>query len=171
VEIYRAAYSLIQDDDVLQRSLKAEGLLIVPDLDNKNMRHGKKPLLQLFNSFDDEISFIRNDIHRMLENGIDRRQIAVLHRHTRGKRRLEKELKGCQVNINTFHSYKGLEFNVVYLSQVQETFQHVNSKEEESQERRLCYMAMTRSREELYMNYEGKLPTEWKRVAENADSI
>ena len=57
----------------------------------------------------------------------------------------------------TMHAAKGLEFPVVFMPGMEETiFPHSRALYDQSEmeeERRLCYVGMTRAREELYMLY------------------
>jgi len=77
----------------------------------------------------------------------------------------ELSLKGNQeekgsdeecVRLMTFHNGKGLEFDVVFLVGMEEDlFPHLNAKESEAsleEERRLCYVGMTRAKEHLYLS-------------------
>jgi len=61
------------------------------------------------------------------------------------------------VTVMTLHSAKGLEFPVVFITGVEEgIFPHsrsLNSSEELEEERRLCYVGMTRAKERLYLTY------------------
>ncbi len=61
------------------------------------------------------------------------------------------------VTLMTIHAAKGLEFPVVFMAGLEETiFPHSRALYEQAEmeeERRLCYVAMTRAREELYMSY------------------
>lgn len=60
-----------------------------------------------------------------------------------------------RVTLMTIHSVKGLEFDNVFITGLEEgLFPHINamnSKGEIEEERRLCYVAITRARERLYI--------------------
>lgn len=62
-----------------------------------------------------------------------------------------------RLNLMTIHNGKGLEFKVTFLVGLEEDlFPHVNSKdslEQIEEERRLCYVGMTRAKESLYLSY------------------
>jgi DNA helicase-2/ATP-dependent DNA helicase PcrA len=73
-----------------------------------------------------------------------------------------KDEKGKKnaVNMMTLHAAKGLEFKVVFMVGMEEgLFPHSRSmmdKNELEEERRLCYVGMTRAREKLYLTYARK---------------
>jgi DNA helicase-2/ATP-dependent DNA helicase PcrA len=64
---------------------------------------------------------------------------------------------GDSVTLMTLHAAKGLEFPVVFMTGMEESiFPHSRAlydQNEMEEERRLCYVGMTRAREELYMIY------------------
>lgn len=64
------------------------------------------------------------------------------------------------VNLMTLHAAKGLEFKVVFMVGMEEgLFPHSRSmmdKNELEEERRLCYVGMTRARKKLYLTYSRK---------------
>jgi DNA helicase-2/ATP-dependent DNA helicase PcrA len=68
---------------------------------------------------------------------------------------LLSEGKGA-VTLMTLHSAKGLEFSVVFMAGMEEgVFPHARSlseDEELEEERRLCYVGMTRAKERLYLS-------------------
>lgn len=174
-EIYQAAYEVIRHDEILRRSLEEQLSLTLeePDLTSQYLRSGPRPELRCFPSAEAEFSFIRMEIERLLQRGFDSEEIVVLHRRRPGVRRLKRQLPGLGVEVTTCHALKGLEFEVVFLSQMQETFSDDAeiSEEQVSEERRLVYMAMTRARQRLYLNYEGRWPQPLKSVLGYVDRV
>ncbi|HSX46338.1 MAG TPA: UvrD-helicase domain-containing protein [Candidatus Saccharimonadia bacterium] len=67
------------------------------------------------------------------------------------------DFSGDAVTLMTLHAAKGLEFPVVFMSGMEESiFPHSRALYDQSEmeeERRLCYVGMTRAKEELYMTY------------------
>jgi DNA helicase-2/ATP-dependent DNA helicase PcrA len=65
------------------------------------------------------------------------------------------DAKGDAVTLMTLHAAKGLEFPVVFMIGMEETiFPHSRALYDQSEmeeERRLCYVGMTRAKEELYL--------------------
>ena len=65
-----------------------------------------------------------------------------------------------RLTLMTLHSAKGLEFPVVFMAGMEEgLFPHSRSKDDPEameEERRLCYVGMTRARERLYLSYAEK---------------
>jgi len=73
--------------------------------------------------------------------------------------KLESTLEEGKVSLITLHSVKGLEFEVVFLVGMEEgILPHYNAttKEEIQEERRLCYVGITRAKEKLYLSYAAK---------------
>ncbi len=70
----------------------------------------------------------------------------------------EKEDDGNKVNLMTMHASKGLEFRIVYLAGIEDDVIPSSRALEENaknidEERRLFYVAITRAREKLVINY------------------
>lgn len=63
----------------------------------------------------------------------------------------------AQISLLTIHNAKGLEFPVVFLAGMEEgLFPHSRALQDDNQmeeERRLCYVGMTRARQQLYMTW------------------
>lgn len=66
-----------------------------------------------------------------------------------------RDSSALAVTLMTFHAAKGLEFPVVFMVGMDETIfpssRSVDSTEALDEERRLCYVGMTRAKEELYL--------------------
>jgi len=69
------------------------------------------------------------------------------------------DFSGDAITLMTLHAAKGLEFPVVFMIGLEETiFPHSRALYDESEmeeERRLCYVGMTRARQELYLLHAG----------------
>jgi DNA helicase-2/ATP-dependent DNA helicase PcrA len=69
----------------------------------------------------------------------------------------EMKDESARVTLMTLHSAKGLEFPAVFLTGMEEgVFPHarsMNDEDEIEEERRLCYVGLTRARERLYLSY------------------
>jgi DNA helicase-2/ATP-dependent DNA helicase PcrA len=67
------------------------------------------------------------------------------------------DFNGDAVTLMTLHAAKGLEFPVVFMVGMEESIlphsRALYDQSEMEEERRLCYVGMTRAREELYMAY------------------
>ncbi len=69
---------------------------------------------------------------------------------------LDQDARGQAVTLMTVHAAKGLEFDTVFVTGLEEeVFPHFNSKEEAAleEERRLAYVAITRGKERVYLSY------------------
>jgi len=69
----------------------------------------------------------------------------------------ELSSKKDAVNLMTLHSAKGLEFDVVFIAGLEQGilphWKSLNSQEELEEERRLCYVGITRAKKDLYLLY------------------
>jgi hypothetical protein len=160
-EIFEAAYSVVRDDkELIQQLVEETGLTIAPDLASEHMRSGPRPLLRKFGSLAEEIDYVKNEILMLRREGLAAEDIALFCRRRAGVNRLMQAFRGTGVRVSTFHGPKGLEYEAVFLCQMQETFapDEMDSEQAVSKERRLVYMAMTRARERLYLCYQGRWP-------------
>ncbi len=89
------------------------------------------------------------DVYTLLEN------ISLLQDNEMADVTLDQ--KADVVTLMSLHSAKGLEFPVVYMVGMEEgLFPHSRSlldKEQMEEERRLCYVGITRAKEKLYLTY------------------
>lgn len=73
---------------------------------------------------------------------------------------VEKNLSGGGVTLMSLHSAKGLEFPIVFMVGMEEGLlphqQALWDKEQMEEERRLCYVGITRAREKLFLSYARK---------------
>lgn len=83
----------------------------------------------------------------------------LLLQDSQDKEELEEDhdVRKNEVTLMTLHSSKGLEFKIVFLVGIEEeTLPHkktIVQGEDISEERRLCYVGITRAQEKLYMTY------------------
>jgi hypothetical protein len=169
-EIYQAAYSLIANHAEIQDALREEGELIKPEINPVEMRHGVRPLIQKFSNSHEELVRVKNLVDLLKADGYREDQIAVLSRFRNDVEPLKNVLKGYNVMVHPIHSFKGLEMEAVIIPYIHRTFL---KDEDETSERRLIYMAMSRARSRLYLTYSGKLPREYNdlRIQNLADFL
>lgn len=74
----------------------------------------------------------------------------------KGSTDVDSQQTDC-LSLLTLHNSKGLEFDTCFMAGMEEgLFPHFNSRDEQSgleEERRLCYVGMTRARRQLHMTY------------------
>ncbi len=91
------------------------------------------------------------DVLNFLEN------VALVEREYEPDTVKKREEKRSAVTLMTIHSAKGLEFSTVFMIGMEEgLFPHSRSlmdKEELEEERRLCYVGITRAKSSLYLTY------------------
>lgn len=174
-QIFEAAYELIRSDEALLRQMREEtGMDLEPDLAGSQLRDGEKPLLRVFEDNEDMVRVLRSEISHLLQEGIPPEQIAVLHRRASGRKMLKRELQGLNVVVNTFHGLKGMEYRVVFLTGLEESFRGSRGEmtgDELSAERRLLYMAMTRARARLWLCSIGRPPQQLRAVDSKVDML
>lgn len=102
-----------------------------------------KELRSVANSFKDLDDFLQN--------------VALMEEEGRSSRRKDAT---SNITLMTVHSAKGTEFPIVFIVGMEENlFPHSKSvleKDSLEEERRLCYVAMTRAKEKLYLCYSKK---------------
>lgn len=83
--------------------------------------------------------------------------VALVEREYEPDQMKQRDAHRSAVTLMTIHAAKGLEFPVVFVVGMEEgLFPHSRSlmdKEELEEERRLCYVALTRAKDNLYLSY------------------
>ncbi len=83
--------------------------------------------------------------------------VALVEQEYQPKKQRETDAKRETVTLMTLHAAKGLEFSVVFMVGMEEgLFPHSRSlmdKDELEEERRLCYVGITRAKERLYISF------------------
>ncbi len=157
-EIYAAAYALISENASIQQALQADGELVHAEIVSDQMRHGGRPLIQRCRGEADELSFLKNQIDALRTQKVRDTEIAVLARKKSRIAHIKNRLRGYDVAIQSAHSYKGLEAEAVFVPFLQDMFIGNLDEDQEANERRLLYMAMSRARSQLFMSFSGSLP-------------
>jgi len=178
-QIVEVALDVIRDSSTLLQNLSDSGdKLVEPDARYAEFRSGPMPVLLSFASPEKEYGEIAREITSLLRQGYQPNQIAVLRRHRFRNDALTDRLRKTgipfhflhtgtpsiqnAIQLCTFHSAKGLEFEVVFICGLEE-FQvktPVETNRGEFQrlldyERKLLYVGMTRARRLLYITYSG----------------
>jgi len=170
-EIFQAAFSIIKANQNLCNQINAEGELLIPDIDNQWIRSGPRPLISQFDRMEDDLSHIKSRVHGLLQDGISASQIAVLSARKNHLRTIRQTLNNDEIAVNTFYQFKGLEYQYIFLAEVQELFRSNIDTNEISRKLRLMYMGMTRARESLFINYRGPLPSALTPLLDYCDHI
>lgn len=161
-EISQAAHSLIEADETLrQTDDRAE-----PDFTSYELGTGPLPALIACKDADAETQFINEKVEEFLEAGVMPGQIAILcHNRWHTDRWLSWQKQG--VYVQHFEKMKGLEFAVVFIPNLQDSFPTPNDPDAVTVVRRKIFTAMTRARYRLILSYQGMLPKPLEPLLEN----
>ncbi len=180
-EIINVALDVIQDSQTLLTELKSAGDGIVEaETVNDLSRHGPLPILFASKSSEEEYKKIAKEILLLIQRGYSPNNIVILHRYRHRQKQvvqvIQKHGIACTNNLNavkpsvkvsTFHSVKGLEFDVVFICGLEEFREDllINTQSDEAQElfdqtRKLLYVGMTRAKHLLYITHSG-MPPKW----------
>jgi thymidine kinase len=161
-EISQAAHSLIEADETLrQTEERAE-----PDFTSYELGSGPLPALIACKDQDAEIAFVGEKLQELLDNNVAPGQIAILcHNRWHLERWADWQKRG--VYVQHFEKMKGLEFAVVFIPHLQDSFPSPNDPDAVTGMRRKIFTAMTRARYRLTMSYHGMLPAPLEPLLEN----
>ncbi|MDA9832188.1 UvrD-helicase domain-containing protein [Gammaproteobacteria bacterium] len=152
LEIFRAIITHVQSQDHQHPSDLMDALIDASALKslypNRSLEHIGKlenmdELITALGQFNDPESSIQDNVHACLTHMTLDTTASSDNQHS--------------VQLMTFHAAKGLEFNYVFMSGLEEgLFPHFNSSQNEEdleEERRLCYVGMTRARKCLTITH------------------
>ncbi|MDO4190058.1 MAG: UvrD-helicase domain-containing protein [Bacteroidales bacterium] len=136
-------------DDIIQRSGIAADIASNDDPDNKERRENIQELLTAINEFCEEHVNNQGDDDITLRNFLS--EVSLLTDQD------ENEPEDAdRVTLMTIHSAKGLEFRHIFLAGVEEGLLPMceeSEPQELEEERRLCYVAVTRAKETCSISY------------------
>ena len=161
-ELQKAAPRLGQFAELMSDLRKLSGELPLPDFyEELVQRTGYAVMLEQKNTVEDRtrlenVHEVLSSIQNYLDNVVDEPSLAGFLDEIALYTDLDAHDpdEDCVVMM-TMHSAKGLEFPVVFVVGVEEGIfpgiRAIGEPEEMEEERRLCYVAMTRAKEKLYM--------------------
>ena len=156
------------------------------DGDNcQSLTHGEKPVIQKFNTPEDEMEFIVKEIKELEASGVPRKDICLVARTHKLINGYKDGLRNDGINvfeittnkvddrsrdevrIATMHRVKGLEFNYIFVAGVNnkalpngvrsDFSDDVSLEEFETEEKCLLYVALTRARTGVYVTCYGTM--------------
>lgn len=184
-EITQAAQQLLADRPSLREALRLEeDDYIAAEVDERQMRRGPRPTIASFNKESALYTWLGNQIDALLHEGFQPNEIAILALSNEAIRATTEGLraKGLPVGTlkesqrpdqaiaaGTIHSAKGMEFRAVFVIRLDELFKHRGQRQPPEDQRRLeadhlrlLYVAMTRGRDRLALQYNYPLPDQLK---------
>lgn len=166
VEGWRADMFVSSPTDVMHKILTTSGYEAAV---KKDLAEGKDPEAESrLQNLDELINAVKEYEERKEEPSLsDFLQEVSLMTGTDDSQAAE----GGAVTLMTVHLAKGLEFNAVFVTGLEEGLFPINrdDSDEMEEERRLCYVAMTRAREKLFMTYAQRRRT-YGKMYENVPS-
>ncbi|MCK8826020.1 transcriptional repressor LexA [Fuchsiella alkaliacetigena] len=167
-QIAETAYSFIENDN----NIIDDEHFVKPSLIDKQ---GSYPIYKRFSTDEEQTNFLIQEIENKLKVNYDYKDIAIVARTKNQLNNLKDELTNRNtpaeiiktnsepdfdnntIKLLTIHSIKGLEFKVVMIIGINEGVipyytKGSNKKQEETSERKLLYVGMTRATELLYLS-------------------
>lgn len=169
-EIIQLANEMILRDDELKAALTNEGLTLPTAKDMENIRHDERPLFVKVSGVDEEAAFIDNTVADLVKKGISINDMALLYLHKKDMERMQKHLKTNKLRRESIHSFKGLEAEVIFIIGTEGAFASEDA-DEILRQKRVYYMAFTRSRRKLYVSYIRALPKQLSELSDHYDQI
>lgn len=152
-EISQAAHSLIEADDTLRQTEDRPE----PDFTSYELGSGPLPALITCKDSPSEIAFVDEKITELLDAGTPPGHIAILC-HAKWHTERWKQWRDQGVYVQYFEKIKGLEFPIVYIPHLHDSFPQPDDADSVSSIRRKLFTAMTRARWRLTLSYQETLP-------------
>lgn len=171
-QIFKAAFSLIENDDVAKKLLAEDKNLAMPDLENCGLRNGPLPVVKQFSTRQAEEQYILDAIIKLVKSGVRKEDICILHNQTYVLDEYQKLLNDPQIKYAYSISHTGMEYSAVFIPQVQRIMDRnvgVKWEEDLGQQRLAVYTMMTRARTHLFMGYQQKWPRELDGLRDHVD--
>jgi len=169
-EIIQLANEMILRDEDLRIALTNEGLTLPTAKDMENIRHDERPLFIKVNGVDQEAEYIDNTISDLADKGISVSDMALLYLHKRDLDRVQRHLKTNKLRKESIHSFKGLEAEVIFIIGAEGAFDF-DDTDAILKQKRVFYMAFTRSRRKLFVTYIRALPKQLSELSDHFDQI
>lgn len=153
-QIAKAAESLLDNEYKLKLYDRADYTEMIP-----SGAQGPKPVVAICRNAGEQEWYIKNELKNLPK---DESTVLILRSKSRSRRSSGINRLFNESNIITMHSSKGLEFDNVFIADVNENFLPGNTASDKGKaadlnnERRLLYVAMTRARKRLYITSSGK---------------
>jgi hypothetical protein len=151
--ISRAAHSLIEADETLRSHHERTR----PDLDTNALQEGQLPGLVICSGEHLELKWIVDRVNTLLNEGMPPRSVAILC-HNRWHVKRWEALAQRGIYVQHFDRMKGLEFQAVFIPQVELAFPSSADPDTISVIRRKLFTAMTRAQTSLTLTCAGALP-------------
>lgn len=188
---YRTTREILDFATLLYRTRLPEDddEIVVPDM--WQMPHGVVPILVPLTSRQDEITRVLNEIRQLIEQGVPKEHILVIHANYADVgqivRRLNRMLgvgtavdpsqvdANKQIRVCSLNAATGLESPIVFVMGVHDLYEKEHSLRLSEEERlelirdntRKLYMAVTRAGQRLVLTYVGQLPPSLKQNRTN----
>ena len=171
-EIYLAARSIVQGDEVLVNQLKSEGEEFLTQDDLSEMRTGEKPLLITMDQPGQDVVFVESQMLQLKsKQGIDYDQMCVIVPKTQDVKRFSKSLSKYRVKVFTINQPKGLTYEVVFFCGLEQLFRDGSGDDFAyvSNQRRIIHSCMGRAKRFLYLLHNKKLSNHFEVLRDYVD--
>jgi superfamily I DNA/RNA helicase len=137
-----------------------------PDFTSYELGSGSLPALIACKDSDSEAAYVNEKIGELLDNGTPPNHIAILC-HAKWHIDRWNQWREQGVYVQHFEKIKGLEFPVVFIPHLHDSFPQPDDADSVSSIRRKIFTAMTRARWRLTLSHQETLPQPLMPLLEN----